>query len=54
MEDLVAEGHLFGQVPLPRWQIVRAAYEHGLWRLGTMVPDIRLQGGVPHSYGIVP
>ncbi|MGH7475345.1 MAG: DinB family protein [Longimicrobiales bacterium] len=53
-EDLLAEGRLFGQVPLPKWQIVEAAYEHGLWTLGATVPYVRLQGGVPHSYGIVP
>ena len=53
-EDLRAEGRLFGQIPLPRWQIVEAAYEHGLWTLGATVPYVRLQGGTPHSYGIVP
>ena len=53
-EDLAAEGRLFGRVPLPKWQIVQAAYEHGLWTLGATVPYVRLQGGTPHSYGIVP
>ena len=52
--DLEAEGRLFGQVPLPKWQIIEAAYEHGLWTLGAVVPYVRLQGGTPHSYGIVP
>jgi hypothetical protein len=52
--DLAAEGRLFGQVPLPKWQIVQAAYEHGIWTLGATVPYVRLQGGTPHSYGIVP
>lgn len=53
-EDLRAEGRLFGQIPLPKWQIIEAAYEHGIWTLGATVPYVRLQGGVPHSYGIVP
>jgi hypothetical protein len=52
--DLAAEGRLFGQVPLPKWQIVQAAYEHGIWTLGATVPYVRLQDGIPHSYGIVP
>jgi hypothetical protein len=52
--DLAAEGRLFGQVPLPKWQIVQAAYEHGIWTLGAVVPYVRMQGGTPHSYGIVP
>lgn len=53
-EDLAAEGKLFGRVPLPKWQIVQAAFEHGIWTLGQTVPYVRLQGGKPHSYGIVP
>lgn len=52
--DLRAEGRLFGQLPRPRWQIIEAAYEHGLWTLGAVVPYVRLQGGTPHSYNIVP
>lgn len=52
--DLAMEGRLFGQVPLPKWQIVQAAYEHGIWTLGATVPYVRLQGGTPHSFGIVP
>lgn len=52
--DLAAEGRLFGQIPLPKWRIVQAAYEHGIWTLGATVPYVRLQGGTPHSYGIVP
>lgn len=53
-EDLVAEGRLFGQIPRPNWQIIEAAYEHGIWTLGATVPYVRLQGGTPHSYSIVP
>lgn len=52
--DLAAEGQLFGRVPLPKWQIVQAAYEHGIWTLGATVPYVRLQGATPHSFGIVP
>lgn len=52
--DLTAEGSLFGQIPLPKWRIVEVAYEHGLWTLGQTVPYVRLQGGTPHSYNIVP
>ncbi|MBW3552533.1 MAG: DinB family protein [Gemmatimonadetes bacterium] len=53
-EDLRAEGKLFGQIPRPKWKIIEAAYEHGLWTLGATVPYVRLQGGTPHSYNIVP
>lgn len=53
-QDLAAEGRLFGQMAMPRWEIVQAAYEHGLWTLGATVPYVRLQGGTPHSYGIAP
>ena len=53
-EELLAERRLFGQRPLPKWQIIEAAYEHGLWTLGATVPYVRLQGGTPHSYGIAP
>jgi hypothetical protein len=53
-EDLLAEGRLFGRVPLPKWQIVQAAFEHGIWTLGATVPYVRLQGGTPHSFRITP
>lgn len=53
-EDLAAEGRLFGRIPLPKWQIVEAAFEHGIWTLGQTVPYVRLQGGTPHSFSIVP
>lgn len=53
-DDLMAEGRLFGRLPFPKWQIIQAAYEHGIWTLGSTVPYVRLQGGIPHSYGIVP
>jgi len=53
-EDLAAEGKLFGRIPLPKWQIIEAAFEHGVWTLGQTVPYVRLQGGTPHSFNIVP
>lgn len=53
-EDLLAEGRLFGRIPLPKWQIVETAYEHGVWTLGATVPYVRLQGASPHPYAIVP
>ena len=53
-EDLSAEGKLFGRIPLPKWQIIEAAFEHGVWTLGQTVPYVRLQGGTPHSFSIVP
>ena len=53
-EDLSAEGKLFGRIPLPKWQIIEAAFEHGIWTLGQTVPYVRLQGGTPNSFSIVP
>jgi len=53
-EHLLAEGQLFGRIPLPKWQIVETAYEHGVWTLGATVPYVRLQGASPHPYAIVP
>jgi hypothetical protein len=53
-EDLAAEGRMFGRIPLPKWQIIQAAFEHGIWTLGQTVPYVRLQGGTPHSFRITP
>lgn len=53
-DDLRAEGRLFGRIPLPKWQIVEVALEHGTWTLGATVPYVRLQGSAPHPYAIVP
>ncbi len=53
-EDLSTEGRLFGRIPLPKWQIVETAFEHGVWTLGATVPYVRLQGGTPPAYAIVP
>lgn len=53
-EDLATEGRLFGRIPLPKWQIIKLAIEHGIWTLGATVPYVRLQGGIPHSFNLVP
>lgn len=53
-EELLAEGMLFGQVPAPKWKIIQVAHEHGVWTLGATVPYVRLQGGTPISYDLVP
>jgi hypothetical protein len=53
-EELTAQGMLFGQTPTPRWKIVQAAHEHGVWTLGATVPYVRLNGGTPPAYGLVP
>ena len=53
-EDLLAEGRLFGRIPLPKWQIIETAHEHGVWTLGATIPYVRLQGGSPPAYSIVP
>lgn len=53
-EEYHSEGSLFGQIPTPKWRIVQAAFEHGIWTLGSTVPYVRLNGGVPHSFNIVP
>lgn len=53
--DLDETGTLFGQVQnVPRWKIVRTAYEHGVWTLGATVPYLRLQGATPPGYDLVP
>ena len=52
--DLQAQGSLFGQLERPRWMIVQAAYEHGVWTLGATVPYLRLAGAVPPGYNLVP
>jgi len=53
-EDLMAPGSLFGQLERPRWMIVQAAYEHGVWTLGATVPYLRMAGAAPPGYNLVP
>jgi len=52
--DLNAEGQLFGQVTVPKWQIIKTALEHATWTLGATIPYIRLQGGTPPAYNFIP
>lgn len=52
--DLAAEGRLFGQIAMPKWKIVQAAHEHGVWTLGSTVPYLRLNGVTPPAYNLVP
>lgn len=54
LEELNAMGSLFGQLERPRWMIVEAAYEHGVWTLGATVPYLRLNGAAPPGYNLVP
>lgn len=53
-EELRATGSLFGQLDRPRWMIVQAAYEHGVWTLGATVPYLRMNGAAPPGYNLVP
>ena len=48
------ETQLFGQATVPKWQLVKTAYEHGVWTLGATVPYLRLQGGTPPAYNLIP
>ena len=52
--DLNAETTLFGQATVAKWQLVKTAYEHGVWTLGATVPYLRLQGGTPPGYNLIP
>lgn len=51
--DFQAEGSLFGN-PMPAWMIAQAAYEHGVWTMGSLVPYLRLQGSAPEAYDLMP
>lgn len=53
-EVLTTPGSLFGQLERPRWMIVQAAYEHGVWTLGATVPYLRMNGAAPPGYNLVP
>lgn len=53
-EALLSRGSLFGQLDRPRWMIVQAAYEHGVWTLGATVPYLRMNGAAPAGYNLVP
>lgn len=53
-EDLESPGSLFVRLERPRWMIVQAAYEHGVWTLGATVPYLRTAGVAPPGYNLVP
>ncbi|MFQ5536508.1 MAG: DinB family protein [Gemmatimonadota bacterium] len=53
-EDLHREASLFGQAMVPKWKLIQTAYEHGVWTLGATVPYVRLQGGTPPAYNLIP
>ncbi len=52
--DMTGTTLLFGQFRVQRWELIEAAYEHGVWTLGSTVPYIRLQGGTPPGYDVIP
>ncbi len=52
--DMQAETQLFGQATVPKWVLIKTAYEHGVWTLGATVPYVRSQGGTIPSYGLIP
>ena len=53
-EDLNGDTQLFGQATVKRWQLVKTAYEHAVWTLGATVPYLRMQGGTPPGYNLIP
>jgi hypothetical protein len=53
-EDLHAETQLFGQATVQKWKLVQTAYEHAVWTLGATVPYVRLQGGTPPGFNLIP
>lgn len=53
-QDLSAETQLFGQATVQKWQLIRTAYEHGVWTLGATVPYLRLNGATPPGYDLIP
>ena len=53
-EDLNADTQLFGQATVKKWQLVKTAYEHAVWTLGATIPYVRMQGGTPPGYNLIP
>lgn len=51
---LQEETQLFGQATVQRWELIQAAYEHAVWTLGATVPYVRMQGGTPGGYNLIP
>ena len=54
MDDLRGETSLFGRATVSRLKLAQTAYEHGVWTLGATVPYVRLQGGAPSGYNLIP
>ena len=52
--DMTGETQLFGQATVQRWQLIKTAYEHGVWTLGATVPYVRMQGSAPQGYNLIP
>ena len=53
-DDLHAETNLFGQATVQKWVLIKTAHEHAVWTLGATVPYIRMQGGTPPAYNLIP
>lgn len=53
-DDMQAETQLFGQATVQKWQLVKTAYEHAVWTLGATVPYVRMNGGTPPGYNLIP
>jgi hypothetical protein len=54
VDDLGEETNLFGQAMVQRWKLAGVAHEHAVWTLGSTVPYVRLQGGAPAGFDLVP
>jgi hypothetical protein len=52
--DMMAEANLFGQATVEKWKLAQTAYEHGVWTLGATVPYVRMNGGAPAGYDLIP
>ena len=52
--DLQAETSLFGQATVQKWELIKTAYEHAVWTLGATVPYVRMNGGTPPGYNLIP
>ena len=52
--DFDADTSLFGAATVKKWKLAQTAYEHGVWTLGATVPYLRLNGGVPPGYNLIP
>ena len=53
-DELQQDTQLFGQATVKKWQLIKTAYEHAVWTLGATVPYLRMQGGTPPGYNLIP